>query len=240
MLIEQVDVVEAEARQRRVDDLADVLGAAIDAFKLAGPADAEAELGRHHDPIASPLQGLPKQPLVGEGAVDFGGIEIGDTEVERAVDRPDRLGIIRRPVGLAHAHAAEADGRHLQALSAEFAGRQHGRFPNQRCKIAYKRWSRDNGCERVRRRPRVRACLSWPAVTSTPTAARTRPRIARRPVRFSAAIVREGGARVGQQHVGGELDTKIHHHQQLVPPTCLAAQVHPGIRPTMEAPSRLS
>ncbi len=127
VLVEQVDVVEAEAPQRGVDHLTDVLGAAVDAGGLAVRADAEAELGRHHDAVAAAFQGLAEQRLVGEGPVDLGGVEIGDAELEGAVDRGDRFGVVRRAVGLAHAHAAEADGRNREPLAAEFAGGQHGR-----------------------------------------------------------------------------------------------------------------
>ena len=51
------------------------------------------------------------QLLVGERAVDVGGVEERDAELERAVDRRDRLVVVARAVELGHAHAAEADGR---------------------------------------------------------------------------------------------------------------------------------
>ncbi len=38
-----------------------------------------------------------------------------------ALEGRDRFRLVRRSVGLAHSHAAETDGRDLEALAAEFA-----------------------------------------------------------------------------------------------------------------------
>ena len=76
-------------------------------------------------------------------AVDVGGVEEGDAEVERAVDRGDRLVSVGGAVGLAHAHAAQAEAGDDQAV-AERAGsdrRCHARIlprpviapPGRRC-----------------------------------------------------------------------------------------------------------
>src|SRR5262249_19844951 len=60
--------------------------------------------------------------LVGEGAVDLGGVEEGDAEVHGGADELDPLLFIDgRAVAEAQAHAAEAQGRHLQAALAECA-----------------------------------------------------------------------------------------------------------------------
>ena len=63
--------------------------------------------------------------LVGVRAVDLGGVDVGDAEVERAVDGADRLGVgaARIEVVAGHRHRAESDARDV-----EFADRDvlHG------------------------------------------------------------------------------------------------------------------
>src|SRR3712207_340559 len=59
--------------------------------------------------------GLADQLLVVPAAVDVRGVQEGDPEVQRPVDRRDGLGAVGGAVHLAHAHAAQAEGGHLQA-----------------------------------------------------------------------------------------------------------------------------
>src|SRR5205823_14637851 len=59
----------------------------------------------------------PGQLLVRAVAVDVGGVEEVDPELDRAVDRRDRLLLVGRPVPGRHAHAAEALRRHFEALA---------------------------------------------------------------------------------------------------------------------------
>jgi len=86
---------------------------------LPAVGDAEAELGRNRHLVAPTLQRAAEQLLVDEGPIDLGRVEKGAAELDRPVQRRDRLRLIGRPVGLAHAHAAEADGRDFQPLAAE-------------------------------------------------------------------------------------------------------------------------
>ena len=72
------------------------------------------------DAVAATLDRLADQDLVGVGAVDVGGVEERDAEVEGAVDRRDPFGLVGRAVELGHAHAAEAEGGHGEG--AEIAG----------------------------------------------------------------------------------------------------------------------
>ena len=63
-------------------------------------------------PVAPALDRLADEDLVGVRAVDVGGVEERDPEIERAVDRRDAFGLVGRAVELGHAHAAEAEGGH--------------------------------------------------------------------------------------------------------------------------------
>ena len=69
-----------------------------------------AELGGEHDLVAAVLDRPADELLVGERAVHVGGVEEVDAEVEGAVDRGDRLGVVAAGVEVGHAHAAESEG----------------------------------------------------------------------------------------------------------------------------------
>ena len=110
VLVVQVDVVGAEPLERALDRGADVRRAAVeDAGAAAGVRD-EAELRRHHHLVAAALDGPADELLVGEGAVDLGGVEVGDAQVQRPVDGADRLGVAACPdvVVAGHRHRAES------------------------------------------------------------------------------------------------------------------------------------
>ena len=80
--------------------------------------DIEAEFGRDHDAFAERRQRLAHQLLVGEGSVDFGGVEERHAALDRAADQRDsRLLIDRRTITEAEPHAAEADGGYFQFVS---------------------------------------------------------------------------------------------------------------------------
>nr|BFE73389.1 hypothetical protein GCM10020092_066900 [Actinoplanes digitatis] len=118
VLVEEVDPVGAQPPQRRVGDPADVLGTAVHAVRAAA-ADVEAELGGDDDPVAQRLEGLADQLLVDVGAVDLGGVEERDAGLDGATQDADHLVAVAgvRPVCLAHAHAAEAEGGDPQSLA---------------------------------------------------------------------------------------------------------------------------
>jgi hypothetical protein len=131
VLVEQVDHLDAQALQRGLGHLADVLGLAVDAahagiaLARAFRRDVEAELGGDHDLVAERLQAFADQLLVRIGAVDLGGVEEGHAQLDRAGQHLEGVGLVqRRAVDLAHPHAAQTDGRDFQAV-AEFA-RLHG------------------------------------------------------------------------------------------------------------------
>ena len=121
VLVVEVDVVDAEPRERRLAGLADVLGAAVDALPAAVVAAHVAELGRQHDLVASLGDGASDQQLVLERTVDVGRVEEEDAQVEGAVDGGDRLVVVGHAVELRHPHAAQPLGRHLEPLAAQLA-----------------------------------------------------------------------------------------------------------------------
>src|SRR5918992_3120709 len=65
-------------------------------------------------------QRFAHQLLVRERAVHFSRIEEGDAALDGRTNQGDQLLLIwRRPVALAHAHAAEPDGRDFQVAVSE-------------------------------------------------------------------------------------------------------------------------
>jgi hypothetical protein len=56
--------------------------------------------------------GLADNFLAVEGAVDLGGVDVGDPEVQRPVNGADRLGVIEPPAGgvdASHGHGSQTD-----------------------------------------------------------------------------------------------------------------------------------
>ena len=105
--------------QRALDGGPDVGRAAVgDAGAAAAGVGDEAELGRDDDLVAAALDGLADDLLAVERPVDLGGVDVGDAEVEGAVDGADRLGVVEAAVagvGAGHGHGAEADAGDLEA-----------------------------------------------------------------------------------------------------------------------------
>ncbi len=108
VLVVEIDVIEAEALERSIAGLADVLGLARDAPEGGVFSFAEiGELGGEKDFVAAGLDGVADQLFVVAHAVDVGGVEEGDAEVERAKEGGGGLFVVAFAVELAHAHAAE-------------------------------------------------------------------------------------------------------------------------------------
>ena len=122
MLVEQIDGVGPQATQRALDGGTDVVRSAGDAGLLAALVEREPELGGDDHVLADRVQCFAHQVLVVEGAVDLGGVEEGDAPVHRGTEERDHLVAgWARAERLAHAHAAQAEGRHLKAWGAEGA-----------------------------------------------------------------------------------------------------------------------
>jgi hypothetical protein len=133
MLIEQVDHVDLESLQRRVGNLFDVFGTTVQPEPARGAVrfDLESELCRYHHLVADRRERRAKKLLVGEGPVDFGGIEEGDATVHRRTQEGDHLLFVARgTVGHAHAHTAEPESRDLEATVAQFSLLHVPRLPS--------------------------------------------------------------------------------------------------------------
>ena len=91
-------------------------GAVDDAGAAAGVRD-QAELRGDDDLVAAALDGRADDLLAEERPVDLRSVDVGDTEIECAVDGADRLGVIESAlagVGAGHGHRAKADARDRQ------------------------------------------------------------------------------------------------------------------------------
>ena len=119
VLIKQVDIIGTQALQRGIADSADVFRAAVHAGHLA-VLQLETKLGRDDHLLAQRLQGLTQQQLVGIGPIDLGCIEERNTTLHGGAQQFDhRLLIWRRPITMAHPHAAQTQCRHLQPTAAQ-------------------------------------------------------------------------------------------------------------------------
>ena len=124
VLIEEVDGVDPEPLERGLGHLLDVLGPAVRGrpTRLAVGVELEPELGGDHHLPAEGGQRFAHQLLVRERAVDLGGVEEGDAALDGRPDQRDHLLLVRgRAVAEAHAHAAEPEGRDLQAAVSQCA-----------------------------------------------------------------------------------------------------------------------
>ena len=82
-----------------------------------------AEFGGDDHLLAERSEGFADELFVGERAIDFGGVEKGDAELDGGMEERDHLGLVlRRAVGPTHAHAAEADRGDFEiVVVSEFA-----------------------------------------------------------------------------------------------------------------------
>ena len=138
VLVEEVDVVQAQAAQRVVARLLHVLGPAVHAALGRVVAADDAELGGQHHLVAAVGDGAAHQLLVGAAAVHGGGVQEVHAQLDRAVDRGHRLGVVALAVELGHAHAAQPLGGCGQSLCAEWslvdhAGDVSRRSARRRC-----------------------------------------------------------------------------------------------------------
>ena len=99
--------VHAKALERGIARGSHVLGRAVNAAPATVCRSHVAELRSEDDLVPPPFDSPADELLVREGAVHVGRIEEVDTELERAVDRRDRLSFITSGVELGHAHASQ-------------------------------------------------------------------------------------------------------------------------------------
>ena len=122
MLVKQIDVIGLQPPERPFDRRANRRGTAVGVGEhLFAVLEFETELGGNDDLGPDALQGPADERLIVVGAVYFGGVEKVAADVDRTLQRSNRLGFIGRAVGLTHGHAANTDARHRQTLIAELA-----------------------------------------------------------------------------------------------------------------------
>lgn len=108
MLVEKVDVVGTQAFEGIFDGSADMLRPAVHAAPFG---DVEAKLGGDDHLVADRLQSLAHDCFVLVWAIDLGGIKEDNAAIEGAPDDSDAFGWFEwHAIGLADAHATEADG----------------------------------------------------------------------------------------------------------------------------------
>lgn len=111
MQVVQVDVVDAQALERGVARLMDVLRRAVDTPARTILAALDAEFGRQDDLVSPVGDCLADELLVGEGPVHVGGVQEVDAEVERAADRLDGAVLVGGEVNSSAGASAKMDAR---------------------------------------------------------------------------------------------------------------------------------
>jgi hypothetical protein len=124
VLVEKVDRLDPRPLQRTFGRLPDPFGAAVESVGTASAAGSKvvAKLGGDDDVLPERLQRFANKLLVGERAVDLGGVEEVDTALYSRPDESDHLLAVRsRATVIVQAHAAQADGRDLKAAMTKLA-----------------------------------------------------------------------------------------------------------------------
>ena len=120
MLVEQVDIVRAQALEHGIHHGADVLRPAGEATLLP---KCEAELGSDDEALTVGGQHPAQEALVVEGAVGLGGVEEGNAPLDGGQQRALGLGLIHRAIyPRRKAHTAQAKRGNNEALAAEGGG----------------------------------------------------------------------------------------------------------------------
>src|SRR5690606_29459331 len=121
VLVEQVDMIHPQATQGAVHCFADARWMAVELHRFS-ILDSPAESRGDDYLVAATLERTAQQLLVRVRAVDFGGVEEVDAELERPVDGGNGLALVTvggRSVRLAHSHAAKADRRYGKADASQ-------------------------------------------------------------------------------------------------------------------------
>ena len=124
VLVVEIDVLHPEALQRALAGLAHIRRAAIDLAhgRSASPRiELDPELRREEDLLATPGDRASEEPLVGVRPIHVGGVQEVAAQLQRALDRRQRLALIARAVERRHPHTAEPDLRDLRAPRSECA-----------------------------------------------------------------------------------------------------------------------
>ncbi|HEY5294483.1 MAG TPA: hypothetical protein VIJ70_03310 [Gaiellaceae bacterium] len=113
----EVDPVGLQAAQAVLDLLHDP-AARVPAHVRISVVHRAVHLGREHDGVAAPFEGLADDLLRLAARVDVGRVDEVDACVERAVDDRDRLVVVGVAPGAEH-HRAQAERADLDAGAAQ-------------------------------------------------------------------------------------------------------------------------
>src|SRR5579862_145881 len=119
VLVVEIDHIDAEPAEARVAGLHDVLRAAVDAGKGAAGAPQISELGGEHHAVPPPAERPADQLLVASDAVRVRSVEERDAQIQRAMNRRDRLLVVASRIYVGHPHAAEAERRNAKSGPTE-------------------------------------------------------------------------------------------------------------------------
>ena len=119
VLVVKINPLDAQPLQAFVAGLANVFRPAVDGDEAARAVADVSELGGEKDFFPPPANRPAHQLFVPPLAVNVGGIEEIHAELQRAMNHPNGLFIVSRPIEFRHAHAAKADGRNLRPVFAQ-------------------------------------------------------------------------------------------------------------------------
>lgn len=116
VLVKEIDVVGLQSLERAFDNLADVLGAAVESARAAAIGiDVKAKLRGNDNMSAHCGKRLTQQRLIGEGAIELRRIEERDTQIDCGTyQRQTRLLLHGTAVFTAQPHATEPESRDFQ------------------------------------------------------------------------------------------------------------------------------
>jgi hypothetical protein len=109
MKIKQVDMINFEPLQTFITGLANMLSAIGDLYSAIRAAH-HAALGGQKKLIPAPLNALADEALILTVLVNGRCIQVGNTKLNRAINRRARFLIIAFTVPADHAHTAQTDG----------------------------------------------------------------------------------------------------------------------------------
>jgi hypothetical protein len=121
----EVDPLEAQALQRSLTGLAQVLGPAV-TRPLAGTGAGEAALGGDDETLGVGVERLGDQLLADLGTIGVGSVDQVDAELDGALENRNRAVVVgRRPPDSlpGDPHCPVAEPSHLEVAEAEGAGR---------------------------------------------------------------------------------------------------------------------
>src|SRR5262249_12916864 len=111
----EIDALDLQSPEHCLHNLPDVLGPAVEAIHSSVRVDSESELAGDRHTAAERSQCFAQEFFVGEGTIDFGGVEEGHAAFGGGPDQCDHLAAIGSgAVETAHPHAAEADGGYFE------------------------------------------------------------------------------------------------------------------------------